>query len=100
MPYSEKTHKLGFDTDLPLLNIYLNQDSSDAIPYLVLCKQKNNENRNRGYRFGNRVNLMLSNDTGSIEASKPFKPFGDFPRLAGPGFTSVARKFFKSIFQA
>ena len=93
VPYSEKTHKLGFDTDLPLLNIYLNQDASDAIPYLVLCKQKITKIETVVAVSGVR-DLMLSNDTGSIEASKPFKPFGDFP-ASGTGFYIGSKEIFQ-----
>ncbi len=93
VPYSEKTHKLGFDTNLPLLNIYLNQDAADAIPYLVLCKQKITKIETVVTVSGIR-DLMLSNDTGSIDASKPFKPFGDFP-ASGAGFYIGSKEIFQ-----
>ena len=93
VPYSEKTHKLGFDTNLPLLNIYLNQDAPDAIPYLVLCKQKVTRIDTVVTVSGIR-DLVLSNDTGSIDASKPFKPFGDFPAI-GAGFYIGSKEIFQ-----
>ena len=78
VPYSEKIHKQNFETDLPLLTIYLNQDAADAIPYSVLCKQKIAK-VDITVNVSGVKDLMLSSDAGSIDASKPFKPFGDFP---------------------
>lgn len=78
VPYSEKNHKLNFETDLPLLAIYLNQDARDAISYSILCKQKITK-VDISVNVSGVKDLMLSSDTGSIDASKPFKPFGDFP---------------------
>jgi len=93
VPYSEKTHKLGFDTNLPLLNIYLNQDAADAIPYMVLCKKNITKIETTVTVSGIR-DLVLSNDTGTLDASKPFKPFGDFP-AAGAGFYIGSKEIFQ-----
>ncbi len=78
LPYSEKIHKLNFETNLPLLTIYLNQDAPDAIPYSVLCRQKILK-VDIAVNVSGVKDLVLSSDTGTIDASKPFKPFGDFP---------------------
>lgn len=93
VPYAEKTHKLGFDTTLPLLSIYLNQDATDAIAYSLLCKQKITQIKTTVTVTGVR-NLVLSNDTGTIDASKPFKPFGDFPS-SGAGFYIGSKEIFQ-----
>ncbi len=93
IPYSEKIHKLNFETGLPLLAIYLNQDAIDAIPYTVLSKQRivkmDIDIDVKGVK-----DLMLSSDAGSIDASKPFKPFGDFP-AAGAGFYIGSKEVFQ-----
>ncbi len=93
LPYSEKIHKLNFETDLPLLSIYLNQDAADAIPYAVLCKQKI-EKVDISVTVSGVKDLVLSSDTGTIDASKPFKPFGDFPP-ANAGFIIGSKEIFQ-----
>jgi hypothetical protein len=73
VPYSEKIHKAGFDTTLPVLEATLNdpasyqtikslQISSLAIEVTATVK-----------------NLSLQSNDGKINPAKPFKPFGDFP---------------------
>jgi len=68
IPYSEKIHKLNFETDLPLLAIYLNQDAPDAIPYSVLCRQKITK-VDISVNVSGVKDLVLSSDSGSIDAS-------------------------------
>ena len=93
VPYSEKMHKLNFETDLPLLTIYLNQDAPGAIPYSVLCKQKIAK-VDISVNVSGVKDLILSSDTGAIDASKPFKPFGDFPP-ANAGFIIGSKEIFQ-----
>ncbi len=93
LPYSEEIHKQNFETSLPLLRIYLNQDASDAIPYSVLCKQKISR-VDVSINVSGVKDLVLSNDTGTIDASKPFKPFGDFP-AQGAGFYIGSKEIFQ-----
>ena len=93
LPYSEEIHKQNFETHLPLLKIYLNQDASDAIPYSVLCKQKISR-VDINVNVSGVKDLVLSNDTGSLDASKPFKPFGDFP-ASGAGFYIGSKEIFQ-----
>jgi hypothetical protein len=93
VPYSEKIHKLNFETDLPLLTIYLNQDAADAIPYADLCKQKIAK-VDISVNVSGVKDLILSSDVGTIDASKPFKPFGDFPP-ANAGFIIGSKEIFQ-----
>lgn len=78
VPYNEKTHKEEMELGLPVLKIYLNQNLPSSYPYRLLTKD-----RVISVSITVDVNgvkeLMLSNDTGSIDAAKPFKPFGEFP---------------------
>jgi hypothetical protein len=84
IPYSEKIHQQNMNVELPVLEIYFTQDDTSGIPYTFLCKQpiiSVNVNVNvTGIK-----DLVLSNDGGTVDASKPFKPFGDFPDT-GSGF--------------
>jgi hypothetical protein len=93
VPYSEKIHKLNFETDLPLLTIYLNQNAPDAIPYSVLCKQKIAK-VDISVTVSGVKDLILSSDAGTIDASKPFKPFGDFP-AQDAGFIIGSKEIFQ-----
>ena len=93
IPYNEKIHKQKFETILPLLTIYLNQDAPDAIPYSVLCKQKISR-VDVSVNVSGVKDLLLSNDTGTLDASKPFKPFGDFP-ASGAGFYIGSKEIFQ-----
>ena len=93
LPYSEKIHKLNFETALPLLVLYLDQDAADAIPYSVLCKQKI-INIDISVTVSGVKDLMLSSDSGTIDASKPFKPFGDFP-AKDAGFIIGSKEIFQ-----
>jgi hypothetical protein len=91
--YSEKIHKLNFETNLPLLTIYLDQDAADAIPYSILCKQKIAK-VDVSVNVSGVKDLVLSSDVGSIDASKPFKPFGDFP-AQDAGFIIGSKEIFQ-----
>ena len=93
VPYSEKIHKQNFETGLPLLTIYLDQDAPDTIPYSVLCKQKISR-ADVTVRVTGVKDLMLSSDNGTLDASKPFKPFGDFP-ASGAGFYIGSKEIFQ-----
>ncbi|RPI19308.1 MAG: hypothetical protein EHM58_02305 [Ignavibacteriae bacterium] len=78
VPYSEKIHKEKLNVSLPFAKFILNQDDKNAIPYTLICNQKISS-----VEISVQVNgikdLMLSNNSGPIDASKPFKPFGDLP---------------------
>lgn len=78
VPYSEKIHQSNLDIDLPLLQIFLLQELANGIPYTVLCN-KTLASIDVSVDVEGVRDLVLSHDTGSIDPSKPFKPFGDFP---------------------
>lgn len=92
IPYSEKIHESNFDTDLPLIKAKLDQTES-PISYSELMNS-----RVKSIKISVGVNgvkdLALSSDGGSIDASKPFKPFGDFPKL-GSGFYIGSKEIFQ-----
>jgi hypothetical protein len=78
VPYSEKIHKENYNIALPLLQIFLNQEVNDAIPYTFLATLEITS-IDISVNVDGVKDLMLSNDTGSIDGAKPFKPYGDFP---------------------
>ncbi|MDI3319779.1 hypothetical protein [Pinibacter soli] len=78
VPYAEKIHAQNMNVELPVLEIYLNQDIANSIPYTLICNREISS-INVSVSVNGVKDLMLSNDNGTIDASKPFKPFGDFP---------------------
>ncbi|MBC7849219.1 MAG: hypothetical protein H7Y31_05765, partial [Chitinophagaceae bacterium] len=78
VPFSADVHKENFSVDLPMVKFYLKQGVAGGIPYGSLDSTKINSVTVRVAVDGLK-DLTLSNDFGTLEASKPFKPFGDFP---------------------
>lgn len=93
IPYAEKIHKEKFEIGLPILKIYLEQEVPNSIPYLLLC-DKQVSSVHIQVAVSDIKDLMLSNDGGSIDASKPFKPFGDFPG-SGAAFYIGSKEIFQ-----
>jgi hypothetical protein len=92
IPYSEKIHESNFDTVLPLLKAKLNQTESQ-VTYSELMNSNISTIKLSVAVIGVK-DLALSSDGGSIDASKPFKPFGDFPK-SGSGFYIGSKEVFQ-----
>ncbi|HTE10178.1 MAG TPA: hypothetical protein VK645_04395, partial [Chitinophagaceae bacterium] len=93
LPYDEKIHARNMQVMLPVISIYLNQDIANAIPYTLLCN-KELLSVKIAVDVSGVKDVMLSNDNGVIDASKPFKPFGDFPGT-GAGFYLGSKEMFQ-----
>jgi hypothetical protein len=93
VPYSEKIHKEHLEIDLPLLKISLNQNEDNSIPYYTLCTKQIVSAEIR-INANELKDLMLSNDSGTVDASKPFKPFGNFP-ASGASFYIGSKEIFQ-----
>ena len=93
IPYSEKLHKENLEIDLPLLKINLNQDIKNPIPFSTLCNRQI-LSLQITVKANNLKDLMLSHDNGTVDASKPFKPFGDFPDT-GASFYIGSKEIFQ-----
>ncbi|HKZ64953.1 MAG TPA: hypothetical protein VJ111_01290, partial [Chitinophagaceae bacterium] len=78
IPYTEKIHRENFREGLPVVQFFLQQDTTGAIPYTLLCDKKI-KSVSVSVTVNGVKDLVLSNDMGAIDAAKPFKPFGDFP---------------------
>ncbi|GAA0879207.1 hypothetical protein GCM10009119_21750 [Algoriphagus jejuensis] len=92
LPYTEKTHKKNFKTALPLMMAYLNQKGS-SISYADLMDNPVTS-INLSVAVVGVKDLALSSDGGSIDAAKPFKPFGDFPKK-NAGFYIGSKEIFQ-----
>lgn len=93
VPYDETVHAQNLELALPVLKIYLDQDVNNAIPYTLLCNKTLSRVSVEVDVTGVK-DLMLSHDGGAIDASKPFKPFGDFPGT-GAAFYIGNREIFQ-----
>lgn len=92
VPYATKIHEPGFDTQLPLLVAYFRQGST-AVTYQALM-EKPLASVYIGLEVKGVKSLALSNDSGTIDSAKPFKPFGDFPKL-GSNFNIGSKEIFQ-----
>ncbi|HWK04710.1 MAG TPA: hypothetical protein VNS58_13815 [Puia sp.] len=93
LPYAEKIHARNMQVALPVVTIYLDQDAANALPYTSLCNKELSSVAITVEVLGVK-DLMLSNDNGVIDASKPFKPFGDFPDT-NAGFYIGSKELFQ-----
>ncbi len=93
IPYSEKIHAQNMNVELPVLEVYLNQDVANGIPYTLICN-KEITSVDVAVNVSGVKDLVLSNDNGTLDASKPFKPFGDFPDT-GSGFYIGSKEIFQ-----
>ncbi|MCL6258870.1 baseplate J/gp47 family protein [Aquiflexum sp. TKW24L] len=95
LPYLEKTHKKNFNTTLPLLVAYLDQGARN-IWYADLMNNPISSIHVEVKVIGIK-DLSLSSDGGSIDASKPFKPFGDFPKQHASFYIGSREIFQKNL---
>ena len=98
VPYDEKIHAAGMNIGLPVLKILLGQGIDKSIPYTLLC-DKEITAVSVDVEVSNLKDLMLSNDGGAIDASKPFKPFGDFPKVSSGFYIGSKEAFQKPLTQ-
>jgi len=93
IPYTESIHKEQRPITLPVLEIYLDQDTPSSIPYTLLCSRLIDtvvvSVDVKGVK-----DLVLSNNSGAIDASKPFSPFGNFP-VDGSAFYIGSKEIFQ-----
>lgn len=97
IPYSEKIHKdEPMDVSLPVAKFILKQETAGPASYLSF-RDKRIKSVD-AYVFVNGINdLMLSNNNGSVDASKPFKPFGDFPAKGSSFYIGNKEIFQKNL---
>lgn len=101
--YNAKVHGGNYTTELPLLKVILRHTDSSAYPYNLLnnlfithveVDVRVGVENNYTLISGGLKNLLLKNDVGVLDASKPFLPFGQFPK-AGASFIIGNEEVFK-----
>jgi len=98
IPYSEKIHKSNMEIALPLIKIYLDQEITNSIPITELCSLQIASVAVQ-VKVSDVKDLVLSNDSGSVDASKPFKPFGDFPGVGSSFYIGSKEIFQKQLIE-
>jgi hypothetical protein len=91
--YSEKIHAANYFTDLPLMRFILRNEKNTFNPYAAL----------KGIQLNNifievsvegAKDLVVQNDEGALDPSKPFKPFGNQPKV-GSSFIMGSKEIFQ-----
>lgn len=95
LPYLDKIHKKNFQTGLPILLAHLDQSASN-IWYADLMNNTISSINLEVIVTGVK-DLALSSDGGSIDAAKPFKPFGDFPKMNASFYIGSIEIFQKKL---
>lgn len=95
IPYSNKIHEANFNTVLPLIKAKLNQTESQ-VTYSELMNSGISSIK-LSVEVNGVKDLALSSDGGSIDASKPFKPFGDFPKSGSSFYIGSKEVFQKNL---
>lgn len=85
--YKSAIHGGNFDRSLPMLKLYLLNDDAfpfeyDALKNITVTKTEIKVEVGMDGSFSQKglKNLQLSNDFGTLDASKPFMPFGSQPK--------------------
>lgn len=85
--YNAKVHGGAFNCALPILKVYLVHDDGQPYEYDLLnnttiskAEIKVEVGMDGSYSKKGLKNLLLSNDFGALDASKPFMPFGGQPK--------------------
>jgi len=79
-PYLAKVHGYSFSTDLPVLMVKLKNEDSDSYIYDVF-QMVETQSIDLSVEVDALKTLVVSNDFGPVDTSKPFQPFGANPLL-------------------
>lgn len=93
VPYSSQVHGYNFDTTLPLLLVQLVQDDTQRYVYYRLQDVWIDTVDLTVTVEGMRM-LVVSNDFGPLDLSKPFQPFGSSP-VAGSSLLIGSKEVFQ-----
>ncbi len=92
-PYLAKVHGYGFSTDLPVLLVKLKNEDTESYIYDIF-QMVETQSIDLTVEVDALKTLVVSNDFGPVDTSKPFQPFG-----ANPVFGSSMVIGSKEIFQ-
>ena len=79
-PYIAKVHGFGFSTDLPVLMVKLKNENAEPYIYNVF-QMIEAQSIDLTVEVDALKTLVVSNDFGPVDTSKPFQPFGANPVL-------------------
>jgi len=78
LPYNGKIHQAGLDTVHPVIRFIINDDRF-ADTYQHLTEIKSGQIKNITVQVSGAKNLLIQNDFGIVDNTKPFPPFGANP---------------------
>lgn len=91
--YNEELHGSGYQTNHPIIKVVLaNNRSTDNYAYHFL-RNKRVDRLEMSVTVNGLKNLVLQNELGSLDPSKPFQPFGPVPAV-GSAFYVGSREIF------
>lgn len=99
VPYSAEVHGYKFDTDLPVLLVKLRHRADSDYIYSKLKDVKIKFINMKVSVEGLKV-LAISNDSGPVDTSKPFQPFGAIPKKHSALIIGSKEVFQKSLASA
>jgi hypothetical protein len=93
--YSPKAHGNRFETSSPVMQVLLNLDKTDG--GYALFKEAVLEGAEIRVDVTGIENLDLENDSGKLDASKPFMPFGPSPAAGSNFYVGCSEAFLKGL---
>ncbi|WP_153801261.1 baseplate J/gp47 family protein [Foetidibacter luteolus] len=93
VPYDVKVHKENYTSALPLVRFYMKNVKAVFNPYL-LFKSLALQKIGLTVSADGVKDVSLQNDEGTLDASKPFTPFGASPRV-GSAFIMGSKEIFQ-----
>lgn len=94
-PYLSKVHGYGFSTDLPVLLVKLKNEDTESYIYDVF-QMVETQSIDLTVEVDALKTLVVSNDFGPVDTSKPFQPFGANP-LQGSSLLVGSKEIFQKV---
>ncbi|MDY0389497.1 MAG: baseplate J/gp47 family protein [Desulfobulbus oligotrophicus] len=98
VPYEEKIHGERFTTNLPVVRVLVNTGTSGGYAIYSLFSHAVIKSAQIDVRVIGARDVVLENDHGRLDPSKPFHPFGPLPKK-GAGFYIGSHEIFQKDWQ-
>jgi hypothetical protein len=94
-----KALKTNYGTDLPVLRVLLKQFDADGNPNWIYDDLRKAEIQNLDLTVNVEgvANMLVFNDDGPVDPSKPFMPFGPTPKVGSAFYVGSAEAALKSL---
>lgn len=98
VPYDAKVHGERFNTNLPVLRVLVNTGSPDGYRIYSILSTSVITNAGIDITVTGARDLVIENDQGRLDPSKPFYPFGPVPQI-GSGLYVGSNEIFQKEWQ-